>query len=119
MKYQLSIPLNQLSIFSLFLTQIKHTMKKFASLLVFITFLNSCDDGNLTLETIDFENVKTQSCTTNNIIYKLKDKESLLLEIPKSSFTSDPTLEENPTTIDISSTNRVVYRFYNGNRSLR
>lgn len=89
-------------------------MKRFANLLLFIILLNGCDDGDLTLETINFEDIKTQSCTTNNIIYKLKDKESLLLEIPKSSFTNEPTLEENPTIIDISSTNRVVYRFYNG-----
>jgi hypothetical protein len=68
----------------------------------------------LVQEDITFENTATQSCSTNNIIYKLKDKEALILEIPESSFVNEPTLEGSPRIINISSTNRVVYRFYNG-----
>ncbi|WP_291096941.1 MULTISPECIES: hypothetical protein [unclassified Flavobacterium] len=89
-------------------------MKRVASLLFFVMLLNGCNDGNLVLETINFENVATQSCSENNIIYKLKPEEALLLEIPKSSFLNEPTLVDAPTEIDINSTNRVVYRFYNG-----
>ncbi|RKS98588.1 hypothetical protein [Flavobacterium sp. 123] len=89
-------------------------MKKVVSLLFFLFVLNSCDDGNLVQEDITFENTATQSCSTNNIIYKLKDKEALILEIPESSFINEPTLEGSPRIINISSTNRVVYRFYNG-----
>jgi len=89
-------------------------MKRVLSLLVFVMLLNGCDDGNLVLETINFEDVATQSCSTNNILYKLKEKEALLLEIPKSSFVNEPTLVGVPTEIPISSSNRVVYRFYNG-----
>lgn len=77
--------------------------------------LNSCDDGNLTQEDIDFENFTTQSCTTNNIIYKLNDKEALIIEIPATSFVNDPTTDNSPRTLNISTTsNRVVYRFYDG-----
>ncbi len=97
-------------------------MKRVFSLLVFVLLLNSCDDGNLTLETIDFETATTNECTTNNIIYKLKEKEALLLEIPKTIFVNEPsdidaaTGAYIPTVIDINnSTNRVIYRFYNGN----
>lgn len=90
-------------------------MKRVFSLLVFVLLLNGCDDGNLTLETIDFEDAPTLSCNTNNIIYKLKEKEALLLEIPKTIFKNEPTVPETPTVIDIdNSTYRVVYRFYNG-----
>ncbi|SHG09655.1 hypothetical protein SAMN05443549_10231 [Flavobacterium fluvii] len=90
-------------------------MKRVVSLLIFVLFLNGCDDGDLTMETIDFEDAATQSCTTNNLIFKLKEKESLLLEIPETSFVNDPTVPGSPTLIDIdNSTNRVVYRFYNG-----
>ena len=89
-------------------------MKKVVGLLFFLFVLNSCDDGNLVQEDITFENTATQSCSTNNIIYKLKDKEALILEIPESSFINEPTLEGSPRIINISSTNRVVYRFYNG-----
>jgi hypothetical protein len=87
-------------------------MRRVVSILAIALLLNSCDDGNLIQEDISFENVATQSCSTNNIIYKLKDREALLLEIPKTSFTNEVSLTN--TIIDINSSNRVVYRFYNG-----
>lgn len=90
-------------------------MKRVVCLLVFVLVLNGCDDGNLTVENIDFSKATTQSCSTNNIIYKLKEKEALLLEIPKSNFVNEPTLEGNPTLINIdNAVIRVVYNFYNG-----
>ncbi len=90
-------------------------MKRVIGLLVLALFLNSCDDGNLTLENIEFSDLNTQSCTTNDIIYKLKDKEALLLEIPETAFVNEPTLEGKPTLINIdNSTYRLIYRFYNG-----
>ena len=91
-------------------------MKRILSLLIFVLFLNGCDDGNLKMEDISFENVTTtQSCSTNNLIYKLKDKEALLLEIPQTTFANEPTDPDNPISKDIDNSNfRVVYRFYNG-----
>jgi hypothetical protein len=91
-------------------------MKRVVSLLVFALLLNGCDDGDLIQEDINFEDGATLSCSTNNIIYKLKDKESLLLEIPKSSFTfsTEPNLPGDTTVIEINKTNRLLYRFYNG-----
>jgi hypothetical protein len=90
-------------------------MKRVFSVLLLVLLLNGCDDGNLSLETIDFEDATTQSCSTNDIIYKLKEKEALLFEIPESSFENEPTNLDTPTIIDIdNSTYRVVYRFYNG-----
>ena len=89
-------------------------MKRVINLLVFVLLLNGCDDGNLTLETINFEDVATQSCSTNSIIYKLKEREALLLEIPKTTFVNEPTVVGIPTVVEIDKTNRVVYRFYNG-----
>lgn len=80
----------------------------------FALLLNSCDDGDLIQEDISFEDASTQSCSTNNIIYKLKEKEALLLEIPKSFFINEPSLANTPISIDINNSNRVVYRFYNG-----
>lgn len=91
-------------------------MKKALSLLVLLALFNSCDDGNLTQEDISFEDVTTtQSCSTNDIIYKLKEKEALILEIPKTNFSSELTAANDTILLTISSTaNRVVYRFYNG-----
>lgn len=89
-------------------------MKRVLSLLFFALLLNGCDDGNLTQEDINFETATMQSCSTNDIIYKLKNKEALLVEIPATSFTTEPSLANAPTILDINTTNRVVYRFYAG-----
>jgi hypothetical protein len=94
-------------------------MKRVFSLLVFVLLLNGCDDGNLTLETIDFEDAATLSCSNNNIIFKLKPSEALLLEIPKTTFVNEPTVPSSPIVLDIdNTTNRVIYRFYDGTVSL-
>lgn len=85
-------------------------MKRFLGLLVFGFLFNSCDDGNLILEDINFDAVTASSCEVNNIIYKIKDKESLILDIPKESFLN----ETNYSELSIGGINRVLYRFYNG-----
>jgi hypothetical protein len=89
-------------------------MKRALYGLIIALVFNSCDDGNLTQEVISFDTVTTQSCSSNNVIYKIKGQEALLLQIPASSFTNEPTPVGSPISIDINSTNRVVYRFYNG-----
>jgi hypothetical protein len=90
-------------------------MKRFFGILICAFAFNGCNDGDLLFEDINFEDVATQSCSTNDIIFKLKEKEALLLEIPKTSFTNEPTVPGTPTLIDIdNSTNRVIYRAYNG-----
>jgi hypothetical protein len=90
-------------------------MKKYASLLLFALLLNGCDDGDLTVDTIDFsdESIKAQTCDplTNNLIYKLKPQESLLLQLPDNKFINDPSVYSYD--IDNSSY-RVVYRAYDG-----
>lgn len=85
-------------------------MKRVVSLLVFALLLNGCDDGDLIQEDISFEDVASQKCTTNNIIYKLKDSEALILEVLGFTFPSETKSQE----LDINTSNRVLYRFYNG-----
>lgn len=85
-------------------------MKRIIGLLVFVLLLSGCDDGDLIQETINFEDVTTQNCSTNEIIYKLRDSEALILEIKNVTFPVETTIQE----LEISSTNRVYYRFYNG-----
>jgi hypothetical protein len=87
-------------------------MKQNGILIALFLVLLGCDDGNLTVDTINFDDVATQSCTTNNIIYKINDKEVLIIEIPKTSFGTEPTALNTPTIVPISATNRVFYRFY-------
>ncbi|MCC9019351.1 hypothetical protein [Flavobacterium lipolyticum] len=94
-------------------------MKKYASLLFLALLLNGCDDGDLVVDTIDFSDpsitAATCNTTTNNIIYKLKKQESLLIQLPPNSLTNDATEPGKPKTFDINNTDiRVVYRAYNG-----
>lgn len=92
-------------------------MKKYAALLLFALFLNGCDDGDLTVDTIDFADVQNGvACdTTNSLVYKLKTQEALLLQMPAGSFRN-----ENDSTYNYvidskgNGSYRVVYRAYDG-----
>jgi hypothetical protein len=89
-------------------------MKRLLGLLVLIVILNGCDDGKLTVDTINFEDVTASSC--GEIIYKLKDSEALFMKIPaeKNAFLNDETLLDKPREIPIGGEVTVRYRFYNG-----
>ena len=91
-------------------------MKKYASLLLFALLLNGCDDGDLTVETIDFDTVQSTSCDplTNTLIYKLKPQESLLLNLPANEILNEPTIGDTLTYIIDNNKYRVVYRAYDG-----
>ena len=85
-------------------------MKRVVSILILAMFLNGCDDGDLIQEDINFENATAQKCSANNIIYKLKDSEALILDATGIIFPAETIIQE----LDISSTNRVIYRSYDG-----
>ncbi|WP_431244868.1 hypothetical protein ACQ9BO_11910 [Flavobacterium sp. P21] len=66
-------------------------MKKYASLLLFALLLNGCDDGDLTVETIDFKDITaTSRDATNTLIYKLKPQEALILQMPEDKLATQP-----------------------------
>lgn len=96
-------------------------MKKYASLIFLAFLLNGCDDGDLAIDEINFDNVNPVSCTTfvenslitdPTIIYKLKSQEALILQLPHVNglVNDNDTLSYN---ID-NSQYRVLYRAYNG-----
>lgn len=89
-------------------------MKKMLVLLVLIVLLSNCDDGNLTVDAINFDDVTASSC--GEIIYKLKDSEALFIKIPesKNAFINDDTPLNSPIRIAIDSDVSLKYRFYNG-----
>jgi hypothetical protein len=89
-------------------------MKKIIALLTLFVFINACDDGNLEVKNIDFENVNAQKCSSKDVIYKVKDSEILYIEIPSTTFLNDETIENSPITLPISSTVKVTYRQYSG-----
>ncbi|PBJ12412.1 hypothetical protein [Flavobacterium sp. ACN6] len=92
-------------------------MKKYAALLLFAFLLNGCDDGDLIVETIDFESVTdSQACDplTNTLIYKLKAQEALLLQLPQDKIINDNGYYEYPIDAKGNGLYRVVYRAYDG-----
>jgi hypothetical protein len=98
-------------------------MKKYVSLLILALLLNGCDDGDLTVDTINFEDIQTSASCPNSstdetaptLIYKLKTQESLVIQLPANSIKNDATPIGAPLTYDINnSTYRVLYRAYDG-----
>ncbi|MCX6172096.1 MAG: hypothetical protein NT048_04565 [Flavobacterium sp.] len=89
-------------------------MKRIASILLLVFVINACDDGNLTVDAIDFTEVAAQKCSEKDVIYKVKDNEMLLIEIPAATFTNEETLDGAPISVDLSNTVKVTYRKYNG-----
>lgn len=91
-------------------------MKKvFALLLTFVIL--SCDDGDITLQSFAFESQTIQKCSDNNLIFKIKNEELLLIDIPESSFDNTVTPDGVPREVIINSTNKIIYRKYSGNLS--
>jgi hypothetical protein len=90
-------------------------MKKSYCLLFLVLLGYGCDDGDLTLETIEFKDLTTQTCGDKNIIFKLNESEALLLEIAKTEFVNEPTDINFPKVINIDNSSvRVLYRGFNG-----
>ena len=89
-------------------------MKKFLGILVCLIALNGCDDGDLTVENIDFASITTNSC--GETIYKLNGNEAMYIKIPTSrnAFANEITPTDAPIVIPIGGDVSVTYRAYNG-----
>ncbi|TAF68383.1 MAG: hypothetical protein EAZ58_09085 [Flavobacterium sp.] len=85
-------------------------MKRFLGILFLVVMISGCDDGDLFLEDINFDKATVATCANNDIIYKLNEKEALLLELPGFIFPSESKTQE----VIIGGSNRVIYRFFNG-----
>lgn len=95
-------------------------MKNFFGILAAFVILVSCDDGEITLQSFDFDSQTVQKCSDKTILLKTKDDELLLISLPESTFNTkfdnSPT-GDTPRTITINSTNKVIYRKYSGDVS--
>lgn len=89
-------------------------MKKIASILLVALVLQACDDGDITLQSFDFSSQSVQECTDNNLIFKTKNDELLLIDIPETNFLNEETPDGEPRVVTVSSTNQIIYRKYSG-----
>ena len=90
-------------------------MKKLIVLAASIFMLQACDDGDITLESFNFDEQIVRECTDNNLIFKINNDELLLINIPESSFANVETPDGSPRVVNISSTNQIIYRIYSDN----
>jgi hypothetical protein len=92
-------------------------MRKLLLLLSVVFTFNSCDDGDITLESFNFSSASITKCSDadKTFLYKINDKELLLLDITAVPYTYDTTQTAFPYTksytIDASTTS-VIYRLY-------
>ena len=89
-------------------------MKKLIVLVASVFMLQACDDGDITLESFNFDTVNIQECPDNNLIFKINGDEMLLINIPESSFPTEETPDGSPEIIEVNSTNQIIYRIYSG-----
>lgn len=87
-------------------------MKKLLGLLAVFLLFNSCDDGELTVDNVDFGDAIIQSCGTNGILYKLNGNEVLILSIPQDLNPYPEVVGEK--SYPITGDTQVRYRIYNG-----
>lgn len=92
-------------------------MKKIVGLLFLALSLHSCDDGEVTLQSFAFESQSIQKCPDNNLIFKIKNEELLLINTPESSFENVVTPDGEPRIIALNSSNQIIYRKYSSNLS--
>lgn len=86
-------------------------MKKILLLSVFV-FLVSCDDGEITLASFDFNTEEAvEKCNSTDIFYKTTSNELLLINIAFTYFQNEVTSTPIQVAVD-NSTTTVLYRTY-------
>lgn len=95
-------------------------MKKYL-LFALVLVLFSCDDGDLQIETVDFDSIETvQSCETVvvnavNVLFKINGDEALILELPSNLLKNEITTTDIVS--DVPSEARITYRIFSDNVS--
>ncbi len=93
-------------------------MKKYFLLGLSLFFLG-CDDGNLQIETVDFDSItQVQNCGTlsasgTNVLFKINGDEALILTLPTGLLTNEVTTDERSSAVPGAS--QVSYRVFSDN----
>ena len=87
----------------------------FAVLSIFL----ACDDGDLQVETLDFDSETIQFCDTSpvvadvaNLLFKINDSEALILELPAGTIRSAVTTEPILSQVSESGPSRISFRLF-------
>jgi hypothetical protein len=93
-------------------------MGKYFFLALCALALFSCSDGDLQIETIDFDSVSLQYCsapvaTTKNVLFKINGTEALILELQSGVLNKGVVGDTIVTQSTVSSQSQVTYRIFN------
>ncbi|MGC1514870.1 MAG: hypothetical protein WA810_04785 [Maribacter sp.] len=96
-------------------------MKKYV-LLSFLGLLIGCDDGDILIENVDFDEVSLEVCAStpaerlaNTFFFKIQDDEALLLTMAANQIRNATSLDRSlTTTITASGAPQLIYRLYTG-----
>jgi hypothetical protein len=80
--------------------------------------LTSCDDGNLQIETINFDDSDIQYCgttvtTSSTLFFKIADSEALILTLASGTLKNEASVGE--VEYPISSNTKITYRIFSAN----
>lgn len=96
-------------------------MKKIFGLLALFLILSSCDDGDMTFQSFNFDGDPVACSTTDNVYLKINGNEVLLLDLSSHPLTNVPSLTDTngdpvPETFTLS-LGTIKYRNYQNNSS--
>lgn len=87
-----------------------------------LSLLLSCDDGDLQIETLDFDSATIQNCDPVavdivNVLFKLNSTEALILELPAGSIKNE--VSETPIGYSVTASGpaKITYRTFSDNVS--
>lgn len=96
-------------------------MKKIFCITGLFAFL-SCSDGDLQIETIDFDSVNVDFCTdpvatASNVLFKINGDEALILTLPSGVLNNGVVGETISTTSAVPGESQLLYRIFSANVS--
>lgn len=98
-------------------------MQKFLVITILVISL-ACDDGDLQIETLDFDSASIEVCDDNpveanmtNVLFKLNNTEALILELPATSILNEISTDSLETAVSASGPAKITYRTFSDNVS--
>jgi len=86
--------------------------------LCFVALFYSCNDGDLQIETIDFDSVAISTCestvtTSSTIFFKINSEEALILELQSGVLKNE--VSDGEITSLVPSQSKITYRIFSDN----
>lgn len=88
---------------------------------VALLYCFACSDGDLQIETLDFDSVSIQDCndivvTSSNLLFKINASEALILDLQSSVLTNGNSVTDTVETISaVPNQSRLIYRVFSDN----